>query len=145
MSHPPHVVAGRLTRVEMVLCKHWCPIPGSAGPRVAPSSLAVCTVSCPPHVPSHTNFHHLTPVWTNPHPAHPEIAAHAAPPSCRTSLPFSRAAAALPPPCWEVLAGSQQDGVGVRKIWGDVFLSWEESQTAVRWSSINYAPREDFI
>lgn len=29
---------------------------------------------------------------------------------CRTSLPFSRTVAALPPPCWEVLAGSQQDG-----------------------------------
>ena len=78
----PHVVAGRLTRVEMVLCKHWF-----LG-LLVPGWLLAALLSAwfPGRPPSHTNFHPLTLVWTNPHPhpctsaaSAPEIAAHDAP------------------------------------------------------------------
>lgn len=58
--------------------------------------------------PSHTYMNEPPPHPASAAPA-PEIAT--LPLGCRTSLPSSRAAAALPPPCWGS-AGSQQDGGG---------------------------------
>lgn len=143
----PHGVAGRLTRVETVLCKHWF-----LG-LLVPGWLLAALLSAwfPGRPPSHTDFHPLTLVWTNPHlhpctsaASAPEIAAHDAP-GLQDLPPFLQNCGSPAPALLGSLGRQPAGWVGVWKIWGDVFLSWEESQTAVRWSSINYAPREDFI
>lgn len=98
---------------------------------------SICMGSCPP-----TNYtpisHSPTISWNSGLCCHPGVVAH--PPTA--ALPQSSSSSPIPS---QVLALGQQDGEGVWKIWGGVFLPWEGRQTAVRCSSVNYAPREDLV